>query len=111
MHELAIADAVLSLVLEQAAERRVSKVGMRIGRLRQVVPSSLRFSFELVARDTVAQNAELEIEAVPVRVRCDDCSADSEPTAFPLTCGHCGTMSVAVAEGNEMLVEWIETEG
>jgi hydrogenase nickel incorporation protein HypA/HybF len=111
MHELAIADAVLSMVLEQAAERRVSKVGMRIGHLRQVVPASLRFSFELISRETMARDAELEIEAIPVRVRCDDCFAESAPTVFPLTCGYCGTMSVSVIEGDEMLVEWIETEG
>src|SRR5262249_23112492 len=107
MHELAIADAVLSLVLEQAADRRVSKIGMRIGHLRQVVPSSLRFSFELLARDTPAHDAELEIEAVPVRVWCDRCDAESEPAAFPLACHRCRTTSVAIRNGNEMLVEWI----
>jgi hydrogenase nickel incorporation protein HypA/HybF len=111
VHELAIADAVVSMVLEQAGDRRVSRVGMRIGHLRQVVPSALRFGFELIAHDTAAEGAELEIDAVPVSVWCEDCAAESTATAFPLVCDRCGTTSVAVLRGNEMLVEWIETEG
>jgi hydrogenase nickel incorporation protein HypA/HybF len=110
MHELAIADAVLSVTLEQAAERRVARVGMRVGHLRQIAPSALRFSFALVARDTCADGAELEIEQVPVVVWCDRCAAESRPVAFPLLCGQCGTSVVAVTGGNEMSVDWIETE-
>lgn len=110
MHELAIADAVLSLVLEQAPARRVTRVGMRIGHLRQVVPSALRFSFELVASDTAATGAELEIEAIRVGVWCANCATESSPAAFPLVCDRCGTTSVTVLRGDEMLVEWIETE-
>jgi hydrogenase nickel incorporation protein HypA/HybF len=110
MHELAIADAVLSVVLDQARDRHVSKIGLRIGHLRQVVPSALKFSFDLVAHDTVAAGAALEIEAVPVGVWCAQCAAESRPTAFPLTCEACGTASVAITKGEEMLVDWIETE-
>ncbi|HEX3867203.1 MAG TPA: hydrogenase maturation nickel metallochaperone HypA [Gemmatimonadaceae bacterium] len=110
MHELAIADAVLTMALEQAPDRRVARVGMRIGHLRQVVPSSLRFSFALVARETPAAGAVLEIEEVPVSVRCARCDVESAPRGFPLTCGWCGDMSVRVTRGDEMLVEWIETD-
>lgn len=110
MHELAIADAILSVALAEAADRRVARVGLRIGHLRQVVPSSLHFNFELVARNTLAQSAELEIESVPVRVRCEQCSTESRADAFPLACRQCGDLSVAIVQGDEMLVEWIETE-
>lgn len=111
MHELAIADAVVSMALEQAAGRRVSRVGMRIGYLRQVVPSSLRFGFELIARDTRAEGAELEIEHIPVRVWCEACGTESQAVALPLMCAGCGGWDVAVRSGDEMLVDWIETEG
>lgn len=110
MHELAIADAVVQVALEQAADRRVARVGMRIGELRQIVPSALRFSFDLVARETRAEGAALEIEHVAARVHCARCDADSYPHAFPLVCHACGALDVAVTGGDEMLVEWIETE-
>ncbi len=110
MHELAIADAVVSMLVEQSPSRRVSRVGMRIGHLRQVVPSSLRFSFALVAKDTPLDGAELEIEAVPAAVWCTDCAVESSPKAFPLACERCRTTNVRVTKGEEMLVDWIETE-
>ena len=110
MHELAIADAVVSMVLEHAADRRVARVGMRIGHLRQVVPSALRFGFELVARDTCAESAVLEIEHIPAGVWCERCQVESEVKTLPLVCSSCGTFDVAVKRGDEMSVEWIETE-
>jgi hydrogenase nickel incorporation protein HypA/HybF len=110
MHELAIADAVASMILERAETRRVARVGMRIGHLRQVVPASLRFSFALVTHDTCAAGADLEIETVPAAVWCDECGVESAPTSFPLRCDRCGTASVIVRRGDELSVEWIEME-
>ena len=109
MHELAIADAVVTTALEKAADRRVSRVGMRIGHLRQVVPAALQFSFALVARDTRAEGASLEIEEVPVAVRGERCGESTHPKAFPLACSACGNLTVTVTGGDEMLIEWIET--
>lgn len=111
MHELAIADAVVSMVLERSGGQRVTRVGMRIGRMRQVVPSSLRFGFSLVTRDTPAADAQLEIVDEPVVVRCSQCETESRPRAFPLTCARCGEVNVVVTRGEELLVEWIETDG
>jgi len=110
MHELAIADAILSMALEQAADRRVARIGMRIGHLRQIVPSALRFGFEMVAHHTPAEGAELEIEHIPVSVWCELCSEESAANALPLVCARCGTLDVAVRRGDEMLVDWIEVE-
>ncbi len=45
--------------------RPVTAVHVRLGRLRQVVPSSLAFYFELVSRETVCEGARLEQEVVP----------------------------------------------
>jgi len=110
MHELAIADAVLSMALEQAVGRRRAHRHACVGHLRQIVPSALHFGFELVARETRAEGATLEIEHVPVAVWCDRCGEESGAAALPLLCARCGNMDVAVRRGDELLVEWIETE-
>src|SRR5437588_3441538 len=83
MHELAIAQSITEIVCRHAAGRRVSKVDLTVGRLRQVVPSSLAFSFELVSQGTVAEGAELEMHPVPAVVLCRDCGAGTEVHAFP----------------------------
>jgi hydrogenase nickel incorporation protein HypA/HybF len=110
MHELAIADAIVALVDRHAAGRRVAKVEVKVGHLRQVVPSALEFAFELVARGTPAEGAELEIEAVPARITCRSCGAESPAAEFPFVCPSCDGMDVDVLSGDELLVEALEVE-
>ena len=70
MHELSIAQAIVDTALRHAAGRKVTVVDVRIGRLRQVVPDSLAFYFEIVARDTDVEGADLRIEHVGSQLRC-----------------------------------------
>ena len=110
MHELSIADAVVTIAREHARGRRVTSVEVKIGRLRQVVPDALEFAFELVAAGTEIEGAALEVEHVPVRVRCARCKIESEAPEFPLACAGCGSVHVDVVAGDELLVESLELE-
>jgi hydrogenase nickel incorporation protein HypA/HybF len=110
MHELSIADSVLQVALSQAAGRPIARVGLSVGHLRQVVPQALRFSFELVARDTPADGATLEIEEIPAAGSCRACGAESQMSEFPLHCAACGGLDVTVIRGEELQVEWLDIE-
>ena len=110
MHELSLADAVVAIARDHARGRRVSAVDVRIGQLRQVVPDALAFAFELVAAGTEVEGAALEVEHVPVRVRCARCNAESEAPEFPLACEGCGSVDVEVVAGEELQVESLELE-
>jgi hydrogenase nickel incorporation protein HypA/HybF len=110
MHELSIADAVVQIVSRHANERRVTRVELKVGHLRQVVPDALEFAFGLVAEGTPAEGAELEMEEVPADVRCRACGAESRLAAFPAHCAPCGSLDVEVTGGDELLVEAIELE-
>jgi hydrogenase nickel incorporation protein HypA/HybF len=110
MHELSIADAVRAIVERNARGRRVVRVELRVGHLRQVVPSSLAFSWELVTEGTALDGAELEIEYVPATALCRACADESELEAFPARCGACGSLDVEVSGGDELLVDALELE-
>ena len=110
MHELSIADAVMGIVSRHAAGRQVTRVELKVGYLRQVVPSALEFAFELVSQGTEAEGAELVLEEVPATVRCRACGADSVVEAFPLMCGACGAFDVEVTGGEELLVDSLDLE-
>jgi hydrogenase nickel incorporation protein HypA/HybF len=110
MHELSIADGVLGVVLAHAGDRRVTRVEMRVGHLRQVVPGALRFAWALVTPGTAAEGAELALEHVPAAVRCRDCGEESEQDAFPLACGDCGGLAVEVVRGEELSVDALDVE-
>lgn len=110
MHELSLADAIVDVACRHAGGRKIVRVEVRVGHLRQVVPSALEFAFTLVAEGTEAEGAELVLESVPARVECAHCGGTSEVDGFPLACMHCGALSVEVVAGEELEVESIEVE-
>jgi hydrogenase nickel incorporation protein HypA/HybF len=110
MHELSIAAAVVEIAGRHAAGRRVRQITLKVGHLRQVVPSALAFSFEVIAQGTPVEGAELEIEAVPAIGACRRCGVESRLMAFPLQCQACAAFDVQIVAGEELVVESLELE-
>ena len=110
MHELAIAQSMVAIASSHACGRRITAVEVKVGHLRQVVPSALGFAWELVAEGTPAEGAELRIEEVPAAGVCRACGAESVLEGFPLTCRRCGGLDVEVTGGEELLVDSLELE-
>ena len=110
MHELSIAEALVEIAERHARGRPVLKVEVAVGHLRQVVPPALEFAWELVARGTALEGAELELREVPAAGSCRSCGADTPLPRFPLQCPTCGGFDVEVTRGEELLVEALELE-
>ena len=110
MHELSIAESVVEIATRHAPGRRVYRVDLRVGHLRQVVPSALEFAFELTARGTPLEGAKLRIEDVPAEGICRSCGARSVMTEFPLQCSRCGGLDLEVVAGEELQVDSLELE-
>jgi hydrogenase nickel incorporation protein HypA/HybF len=110
MHELSIADAVVAIASRHAGDRRVTRVELKVGHLRQVVPDALRFAFELVAVGTPVEGAELVMDVIPAAAVCRDCGATGELPGFPLVCAACGHADLELVSGEELLVDALELE-
>jgi hydrogenase nickel incorporation protein HypA/HybF len=108
LHELAIAESVVRIASRHAGDRQVTTVYLKVGHLRQVVPSALAFSFELVAQGTPVEGAQLEIEGIPARGECRACNAESRLESFPLRCRWCGAFDLDLIAGEELYVESLE---
>jgi Zn finger protein HypA/HybF involved in hydrogenase expression len=65
MHEVAIAQGLLDVVLDVADGQQARTVRVRAGELQAVTQDSLQFCFEMVAQDTNAATARLELQIVP----------------------------------------------
>jgi hydrogenase nickel incorporation protein HypA/HybF len=110
MHELSISSAIVDTAVKHADGRRVTLVSLTVGALRQVVPESLEFYFEIVARGTLCEGALLRQTLVPARARCRGCGPwEVEPLAV-FRCPRCGEAVAEVVSGNELEVESIEVE-
>lgn len=118
MHELSIAQSVVEIACRHATSRRgtgstgarVTKVELKVGYLRQVVPTALAFSFELVSQGTPVEGAELEIDAVPAVGVCRACGAETRLEHFPLQCGACAGFDLEIVSGEELEVVALEME-
>ena len=110
MHELSLSSAIIATAAKHAGGRRVAVVSLRVGRLRQVVPQTLEFYFEFVARGTVCEGARLDQELLEARLRCDPCEAEWEIDSPAFRCPSCGGNEVSIVGGNEFQVESIEVE-
>jgi hydrogenase nickel incorporation protein HypA/HybF len=110
MHELSVATAILNTALKHADDRPVSAVSLRVGAMRQVVPDSLRFYFEIVARDTACEGAALELVEITTELQCSDCERRWSPRIPAFRCPDCGSANVQVLAGEELDVEYIEVE-
>jgi hydrogenase nickel incorporation protein HypA/HybF len=110
MHELSVSSAIVDTVVRHAAGRRVTAVDVRLGHLRQVVPTSLAFYFELVSRETVCDGAVLRQEVVPARLRCRGCAHEWEIDMPHFRCPACESADVKIETGEELEVASIDVE-
>jgi Zn finger protein HypA/HybF involved in hydrogenase expression len=65
MHEVAIAQGILDVVLDVADGGEVRTIRVRAGELQAVTQDSLQLCFEMVAFDTHAAAARLEVDIIP----------------------------------------------
>ena len=110
MHELSLSSAIVNTVVKHAAGRKVTVVNLRVGQLRQVIPDTLAFYFEFVARDTVCEGARLEQEVIEARLHCIPCDREWAIEIPAFRCPTCGGSDVEIASGDEFEVESIEVE-
>jgi hydrogenase nickel incorporation protein HypA/HybF len=110
VHELSLSSAIVNTVVKHARGRRVTLVELRVGKLRQVIPDTLDFYFEFVARGTVCEGARLEQEVIEARLRCKGCGHGWEIEIPAFRCPRCAGADVEIAAGDEFEVEAIEVE-
>lgn len=111
MHELAIAQSILSITLDKAEEhsaQHIDSITLRIGQMTGVEPESLRFCFTMLAEGTKAAAAELRIVIVPLTARCGECQSDFSIERYQFLCPDCGSAKLEILSGREMQVEHLE---
>lgn len=114
MHELGIVSGILEVVsaaARDAGASRVVAVSLRIGDLREVVPDSLDFAWEvLTEEDPLTEGCALNVEEVHPRSRCRACGTEFEHDRFHLRCPSCGDRDTELLAGRELDLVSMEIE-
>jgi hydrogenase nickel incorporation protein HypA/HybF len=111
LHEASLAQDLLGIIeraIEGHAVKRVTRAHLVLGRMSAVEPDSLTFAFDVLGKGTPCEGAVLEIEPVPVAIRCS-CGYEGEPDGEFLGCPRCKGPAVLV-RGREMYLSSIDVE-
>ena len=113
MHELSIAVNLLALIDKTARRHQmvqVNKVIVRAGELTAIVPQSLRFCFDEIKKGTVAAQAELQVEIMPLGGYCPQCQREFKIEALRFSCPQCQNQEIKVVTGEEISLYQVDGE-
>ena len=113
MHEVSICESIVDIIRVTAEKERASKVTsvrLKVGEMAGVVEDALRFAFEVVSKDTIAEGARLDIEHVPLTARCRSCNREFHIVGYAFSCKHCDSPEIEVVSGRELQIEDIDME-
>ena len=113
MHEMSIARSILDIAI-QAAERegakRITRVNVLAGEMRAIEPLHLAFCFSLLAEDTIAAAAELNVDVVPVKGKCRSCGETFVVEDYQYFCPKCHSLDIETEGGTELRLTDIEVD-
>lgn len=113
MHELSLVQSILEIAQDYARREgavAIQTVTLRVGALSGVEPEALEFAFETARVGTLAEEARLEVEWVPLAAYCEGCSkkfAVDNPFGIAL-CPDCGQVSAEICQGEELQVAYLD---
>lgn len=113
MHEMSLCEGILQVLQDHAKSQgfeRVKTVWLEIGALSAVEPEAMRFCFDAVMRNTLADAARLEIIAVPGEAWCAQCGKTVQVEQRFDACPECGSCQLQVTGGEDMIIKELEVE-
>lgn len=111
MHELYVCQALIEQVETIAREKKadwIETIYLGIGPLSGVEPRLLEQAFFIARAGTVADDAELVITSLPIRVSCHQCGHVTDVLPARLVCGDCGHWHTQLISGDELQLERVE---
>lgn len=121
MHEAAIAQSIVRMVLDEAEKQnaaRVESVEVEIGDLTFLGADQIAFWVETSFEGTVAEGAELIFRQIKGRLKCNDCGHEGDlqvkedPTYHmklpSFACAKCESTKVEITQGKEAFIRQIK---
>ena len=130
MHELSLAMQIRQTVLKAAAEHEVEavlEVDIQIGELSLFNREQVEFWLRQLFRDTVAEGADISVEAIAPTVKCEQCGYEGpvevptiegftstqpahrpQPAAWfmaALRCPRCEASGITIERGREVIIK------
>jgi len=114
MHELSVCRNILSTVLNYHKQHHsnspIKSIQLQIGVLSHLDIPSLRFNFSVIARNTAAENAILDINLVEAKAKCQRCKTVFNLEQYYESCPNCQKHDKVIVQGEDMMITSMEIQ-
>ena len=109
---MSLAESILKIAQEVAAEnqaKKISAIGLKLGAMAGVEVDALNFSFDILKKNTIAENSALKINRVSIQAQCNQCNKIFTVESYNFFCPECDGILI-LKSGRELLVEFVDCE-
>lgn len=117
MHEMSIISSLFEMVKQEIQKNNATKlimVRVKYGRMANLVPEAMSFAWEALTVGTEYADARLELEEVPLLVRCCKCGKEFKPEyeqIILMPCPECGEeFGHTIISGKELYLDRLIVE-
>lgn len=112
MHEISLVRTIFKTLEEEFPGKlsQIKVIHLKAGLLSNVQPILMENAFQAVLEDEPRyRHTQLNIEVLPIIIRCDSCNRDHEVSQYRFVCA-CGKPSNHIIQGDELLISRVEME-
>jgi hydrogenase nickel incorporation protein HypA/HybF len=113
MHELSVSENILDIALRHAERVNAIKIKdlyLVIGDLSSIIDDSVQFYWDIITKNTIAEESTLHFKRIQIVLECKNCKQDYQPNGKDLLCPSCGGSQINIISGNEFYLESINVE-
>ena len=108
MHEASIAISLIKTVsdlCQQEGYNSIESVRIKVGKAAGILPDALLFAFDIAKAGTLASQAELIIEYIPLGGFCRECGSELESEErYIFSCPDCKSSRIKITRGDELQI-------
>ena len=113
MHELAVTKGLLKICLEEGEKhkiKKIRKINIKVGELTDLVPACIEYYFNIVSKDTIAENTKINVEKIPVEIKCNKCGYSGVLGKNNYVCPKCKGIVYEITKGKEFYLDTMEVD-
>jgi len=115
MHEFSICQGLVKAILSElkkldTPKPKLRKASVVIGRLRQIIPETLQFAYEILTKETAITGSTIEVISAPILAKCPKCNWKGEIKENNFRCGKCGSGEIELSGGMELYLNNLTVE-
>lgn len=114
MHELPVINSILDICLKHAKKNDAQKivtVNLKVREMSDLEPEWMQKYFSHITKGTIAEGCRLQIEVVPIVLRCDSCGHEFNANireVEAVKCPECDSQEFKIESGQKYHIDHME---